>query len=92
MSSRDGCQRALLGKRKSKLGVLRPGSGPGPTEDTGAFSLGRRAMRKSRVNIVTVTGNRQEPAGLCPFIVPHYPVCMQPQEKVGLADAALKVN
>lgn len=92
MSSRDGCQRALLGKRKSKPGVLRPGSGPGPTEDTGAFSFGWRATRKSRVNIVTVTGNRQEPVGLCPFIVPHYPVCMQPQEKVGLAEAALKVN
>lgn len=90
MSSRDGCQRALLGKRKSELGVLRPGSGP--TEDTGAFSFGWSAMRKSRVNIVTVTGNRQEPVGLCPFIVPHYPVCMQPQEKVGLADTALKVN
>lgn len=45
MSSRDGCQRALLGKRKSELGVLRPGSGP--SEDTGAFSFGWSAMRKS---------------------------------------------
>lgn len=49
-------------------------------------------MRKSGVNIVTVSGNRQEPAGLCPFILPRYPVRMQPYEQVGLADTALKVK